>query len=181
MQRELNTEQVNLVTLEDPVEYNIGGVNQVQISEKTGMTFANGLRAILRQDPDIVAVGEIRDGETAEIAMRAALAGPLVLSTVHTNDALSTIDRLRDIGVESYLIAGALKGVISQRRYGAYAQTAAGNTRLPMKNSATSACRERRDSIFITVPAAPPARIPVIAEEPAFLSSFWSIPAYATV
>ncbi|MDD2955842.1 MAG: GspE/PulE family protein [Oscillospiraceae bacterium] len=115
MIRELNTEQVNLITLEDPVEYNIDGINQVQINEKTGMTFANGLRAILRQDPDIVAVGEIRDGETAEIAMRAALTGHLVLSTVHTNDAISTIDRLLDIGVAPYLISGALKGIISQR------------------------------------------------------------------
>ncbi|MGE4485797.1 MAG: GspE/PulE family protein [Oscillospiraceae bacterium] len=115
MIKELNTEQVNLITLEDPVEYDISGVNQVQINEKTGMTFANGLRAILRQDPDIIAVGEIRDGETAEIAMRAAMTGHLVLSTMHTNDAISTIDRLMDIGVEPYLIAGAVKGVISQR------------------------------------------------------------------
>ncbi|MBQ2995468.1 MAG: Flp pilus assembly complex ATPase component TadA, partial [Peptococcaceae bacterium] len=106
---------VNLVTLEDPVEYNIEGVNQVQINEKTGMTFANGLRAILRQDPDIIAVGEIRDGETAEIAMRAAITGHVVLSTVHTNDAVGTIERLIDIGVEPYLVASALRGVISQR------------------------------------------------------------------
>ena len=112
---ELNTREVNLVTLEDPVEYNIDGVNQVQINEKTGMTFANGLRAILRQDPDIIAVGEIRDGETAEIAMRAAITGHVVLSTVHTNDAVGTIDRLKDIGVEPYLISSALRGVISQR------------------------------------------------------------------
>ena len=111
----LNTEQVNLVTLEDPVEYNFDGVNQVQINEKTGMTFASGLRSILRQDPDIIAVGEIRDGETADIAMRAAITGHLVLSTLHTNDAPSTIDRLLDMGVESFLISSALKGVISQR------------------------------------------------------------------
>ena len=115
MIRHLNTDSVNLVTLEDPVEYNIDGVNQVQINEKTGMTFANGLRAILRQDPDIVAVGEIRDGETAEIAMRAAITGHLVLSTVHTFDAASTIDRLVDIGVEPYLIASGIRGIISQR------------------------------------------------------------------
>ncbi len=115
MIRELNTEDVNLVTLEDPVEYNISGINQVQINEKTGMTFAGGLRSILRQDPDIIAVGEIRDGETAEIAMRAAITGHLVLSTIHTNDALSTIDRLLDVGVEPYLISSALHGVISQR------------------------------------------------------------------
>ena len=115
MIHQLNSEQVNLMTLEDPVEYNIDGINQVQINEKTGMTFAGGLRSILRQDPDIIAVGEIRDGETAEIAMRAAITGHLVLSTVHTNDALSTVERLKDIGVPNYLIAGALNGVISQR------------------------------------------------------------------
>ena len=113
--RELNQETVNLVTLEDPVEYNVDGVNQVQINEKTGMTFANGLRAILRQDPDIISVGEIRDGETAEIAIRAAITGHLVLSTVHTNDAVSTVDRLSDIGVEPYLISSGLNAVISQR------------------------------------------------------------------
>jgi len=112
---QLNTEEVNLVTLEDPVEYNFDGVNQVQINEKVGMTFANGLRSILRQDPDIIAVGEIRDGETADIAMRAAITGHLVLSTLHTNDAPSTIDRLLDMGVEGFLISSALKGVISQR------------------------------------------------------------------
>jgi len=115
MIRRLNTESVNLVTLEDPVEYNIDGVNQVQINEKTGMTFASGLRSILRQDPDIIAVGEIRDGETAAIAMRAAITGHLVLSTIHTNDAPSTLERLTDIGVEPYLTASALKGVVSQR------------------------------------------------------------------
>ena len=115
MIHQLNSEQVNLMTLEDPVEYNIDGINQVQINEKTGMTFASGLRSILRQDPDIIAVGEIRDGETAEIAMRAAITGHLVLSTVHTNDALSTVERLKDIGVPNYLIAGALNGIISQR------------------------------------------------------------------
>lgn len=115
MIRALNTDEVNLVTLEDPIEYDINGVNQVQINEKTGMTFAEGLRAILRQDPDILAIGEIRDSETAEIAIRAAITGHLVLSTVHTNDALSAIDRLIDIGVEPYLLAEGLNGVISQR------------------------------------------------------------------
>ena len=115
MVSDLNSDEVNLVTLEDPVEYNIDGVNQVQINEKTGMTFASGLRSILRQDPDIIAVGEIRDGETAEIAMRAAITGHLVLSTIHTNSAIATLDRLEDIGVEPYLIASALKGVIAQR------------------------------------------------------------------
>ena len=111
----LKSDEVNLVSLEDPVEYNIGGACQVQINEKTGLTFANALRSVLRQDPDIIAVGEIRDGETAEIAMRAAMTGHLVLSTIHTNNAVSSVDRLLDIGVEPYLIAGAVKGIISQR------------------------------------------------------------------
>ena len=112
---ELNKPEVNMVTLEDPVEYNIDGVNQVPINEKTGMTFANGLRAILRQDPDIIGVGEIRDGETAEIAMRSAITGHVVISTIHTNDAVGTIERLEDIGVAPYLVSSALRGVISQR------------------------------------------------------------------
>ena len=115
MLQDLAREEINIVSLEDPVEYHIPGVNQCQINEKTGMTFANGLRAILRQDPDIISVGEIRDGETAEIAMRAAITGHLVLSTVHTFDAASTIDRLVDIGVEPYLIASGVRGIISQR------------------------------------------------------------------
>lgn len=112
---DMNRREVNLVTLEDPVEYNIDGVNQVQINEKVGMTFASGLRSILRQDPDIIAVGEIRDGETAEIAMRSAITGHVVLSTIHTSDALGTVERLIDMGVEPYLVASALKGVFSQR------------------------------------------------------------------
>lgn len=115
MIQELNTEEVNLVSLEDPVEYYIKGVNQIPIRKEIGLTFAETLRAVLRQDPDIVAVGEIRDAETAEIAMRAAITGHLVLTTVHTNDAVMTINRLRDAGVAPFLIADALKGVVSQR------------------------------------------------------------------
>lgn len=115
MLNELNTRDVNLVTLEDPIEYNLDGLNQVQVNTKTNMTFANGLRAILRQDPDIVSVGEIRDGETAEICLRAALTGRFVMSTIHTNDAVGAIDRLEDLGVEPYLISATLRGVISQR------------------------------------------------------------------
>lgn len=111
----MNTEEVNFVTLEDPVEYNIDGINQVQINDKVGMTFASGLRSILRQDPDIIAVGEIRDGETAEIALRSAITGHFVLSTLHTTSAISLLDRLLDIGCEPYVIAEALRGVISQR------------------------------------------------------------------
>ena len=115
MIQELCREETNIMTLEDPVEYNIPGANQCQINEKTGMTFAAGLRSILRQDPDVISVGEIRDGETASIAVRAAITGHLVLSTLHTNDAVSTISRLVDIGVEPYMIASALRGVVSQR------------------------------------------------------------------
>lgn len=99
MIRDLSREEINIVTLEDPVEYHIPGVSQCQINEKTGMTFASGLRAILRQDPDIISVGEIRDGETASIAMRAAITGHLVFSTLHTNDAVSAVYRLKDVGV----------------------------------------------------------------------------------
>lgn len=115
MIQELCNEQTNIMTLEDPVEYNIPGANQCQINEKTGMTFAAGLRSILRQDPDVISVGEIRDGETAAIAVRAAITGHLVISTLHTNDAVSTISRLVDIGVEPYMISSALRGVVSQR------------------------------------------------------------------
>ena len=113
--QELNQPDVNMISLEDPVEYQIEGVTQVAINEKIGLTFAESLRACLRQDPDIICVGEIRDGETAEIAMRAAMTGHLVLSTLHTEDAVSAIDRLKDMGVEPYLISGSLRGVISQR------------------------------------------------------------------
>ena len=115
MIRELNKPDVNMISLEDPVEFHMDGVTQVAINEKVGLTFASSLRACLRQDPDIICVGEIRDGETAEIAMRAAMTGHLVLSTIHTEDTISAIDRLKDLGVEPYLIASSLRGVISQR------------------------------------------------------------------
>ncbi|WP_339064182.1 ATPase, T2SS/T4P/T4SS family [Tepidibacillus marianensis] len=112
---ELNKEDVNVITVEDPVEYRLTGINQVQVNDKTGLTFARGLRSILRQDPNIIMVGEIRDLETAEIAVRAALTGHLVLSTIHTNDAVSTVTRLIDMGIEPFLISSALTGVIGQR------------------------------------------------------------------
>lgn len=111
----LKDETKNLISLEDPVEYHMDQVCQIQINEKVGLTFAAALRAVLRQDPDILAVGEIRDGETARIAMRAAITGHLVLSTIHTNDAVSSIDRLLDIGLEPYIIAGGVRGIVSQR------------------------------------------------------------------
>lgn len=111
----LNQESLNIITIEDPVEYQMEGVNQVQVNPQIHLTFANGLRAILRQDPNIVMVGEIRDEETAEIAIRAALTGHLVLSTLHTNDAISTIPRLLDMNIEPYLVISALDGAVSQR------------------------------------------------------------------
>lgn len=113
--RELNSPTTNIITLEDPVEYRLDGINQVQVNPKIGLTFAGGLRSILRQDPNIIMVGEIRDEETAKLAVRAAITGHLVLSTLHTNDAASSIVRLIDMGVEPYLVASALVGVISQR------------------------------------------------------------------
>lgn len=112
---ELNKITKNIITVEDPVEYKIEGINQVQINPKIGLTFANGLRSILRQDPDIIMIGEIRDSETAEIAVRAAITGHLVISTIHTNDAPSTVVRLQDMGISSYLIAASLKGILAQR------------------------------------------------------------------
>lgn len=115
MINELKQDTVNMISLEDPVEFQIDGVTQVAINEKVGLTFANALRACLRQDPDIICIGEIRDGETAEIAMRAAMTGHLVLSTIHTEDTVSAIDRLRDMGIAPYLIAGSVRGVVSQR------------------------------------------------------------------
>lgn len=112
---ELNTSEVNIITVEDPVEANIDGINQVQVNPKAEMTFATALRSILRQDPDIIMIGEIRDLETAEIAVRASITGHLVVSTLHTNSAASTITRLVDMGIEPYLIADATVGVIAQR------------------------------------------------------------------
>ncbi|KEO82700.1 GspE/PulE family protein [Tumebacillus flagellatus] len=111
----LNTDEVNIVTVEDPIEYQVDGINQVQVNQAAGLTFANGLRAILRQDPNVIMVGEIRDGETAEIAVRAALTGHLVFSTLHTNDAVATITRLIDMGIEPFLVSSSIVGVVGQR------------------------------------------------------------------
>ena len=111
----LNTPEVNLITVEDPVEMSMDGVNQIQVNSEIGLTFANVLRSILRQDPDIIMIGEIRDDETAKIAVRASVTGHLVLSTLHTNNALNTIERLRDMDVETYLLASSLNGIVSQK------------------------------------------------------------------
>jgi type IV pilus assembly protein PilB len=111
----MNTPDVNISTIEDPVEYKIPGVNQTQTNAKAGMTFASGLRALLRQDPNIIMVGEIRDGETANLGVQAALTGHLVFSTLHTNNAATCLPRLLDMGIEPFLIASTVKAVVGQR------------------------------------------------------------------
>ena len=111
----LNSEEVNIITVEDPVEYQLEGINQIQVNSNVGLTFAAGLRSILRQDPDIVMVGEIRDKETADISIRASLTGHLVLSTIHTNDSIASITRLMDMGIEPFLVTASLNAVVAQR------------------------------------------------------------------
>ena len=111
----LNKEETNIITVEDPIEMNIEGINQVQVNSEIGLTFGRVLRSILRQDPNIILIGEIRDSETAQIAVRASITGHLVFSTVHTNNSLSTIERLLDMNVERYLLSSALTGIVSQK------------------------------------------------------------------
>jgi len=115
MLQKLNTPEKNVITVEDPVEMKIGGINQVQVMSEIGLTFGQTLRSILRQDPDVIMIGEIRDDETARIAVRASITGHLVLSTLHTNNSLATIERLLDMEVERYLLGSALNGIVSQR------------------------------------------------------------------
>jgi general secretion pathway protein E len=112
---ELNTPEKKILTIEDPVEYQLPGINQVQVKPQIGLTFANALRSFLRHDPDIMMIGEIRDLETAQIAVQAALTGHLILSTLHTNDAASAVTRLMDMGVEDYLLTSTINGVAAQR------------------------------------------------------------------
>jgi type IV pilus assembly protein PilB len=111
----LNNDGVNIITVENPVEANIDGINQVQVNNRADLTFATALRSILRQDPDIIMIGEIRDKETASIAVQASITGHLVVSTLHTNSSSSTVTRLEDMGIESYLLADSMVGVIAQR------------------------------------------------------------------
>ena len=111
----INSPENKIITLEEPVEYQLNGVNQIQVNQKIGMSFASGLRSIVRQDPDIILVGEIRDKETAEIAIQSALTGHLLFSTLHTNDAAGAVTRLLDMGVESFLLSSTLLGVLAQR------------------------------------------------------------------
>lgn len=113
--QELNKTETNIITVEDPIEMNIEGMNQVQVNSEIGLDFATVLRSILRQDPNIILIGEIRDSETAKIAVRASITGHLVLSTIHTNNSLSTIERLLDMDVERYLLSSAMTGIISPK------------------------------------------------------------------
>lgn len=112
---QINSGANKIITIEDPVEYQLHGINQIQVRTEVGLSFAKGLRAIVRQDPDVIMIGEIRDLETAEIAVQSSLTGHLVFSTLHTNDALSAVTRLIDIGVERFLISSALRGILAQR------------------------------------------------------------------
>jgi general secretion pathway protein E len=111
----INTTDINIITVEDPIEYRISGIGQMQVNPKIDLTFASGLRSIVRQDPDVILVGEIRDTETAEMAIQSALTGHLVFSTLHTNDSASAITRLRDMGVESFMIASSINAILAQR------------------------------------------------------------------
>jgi general secretion pathway protein E len=113
--QEINAKEMNILTLEDPIEYRLEGISQTQVSDRKGMTFASGLRHVLRQDPDIIMVGEIRDAETAHMAIQSALTGHLVFSTLHTNDAAGAVARILDLGAEPYLLASSLLGVLAQR------------------------------------------------------------------
>lgn len=133
----LNDQSRNIMTVEDPVEYALAGVSQTQVNTKVGMTFASGLRAILRQDPDVVMVGEIRDQETAEMAIQASLTGHLVLSTVHTNNAVAAITRLRDMGVEQFLLSSTVKGILAQR----LVRQLCGECKVPLADTSTYAAQ----------------------------------------
>ena len=113
--QEIDSVDLNVLTLEDPIEYQLDGISQTQINEKKGMTFASGMRSVLRQDPDIIMVGEVRDGETAVMAIQASLTGHLVFSTLHTNDAASAVTRLLDLGIEPYLVSSSLVASLAQR------------------------------------------------------------------
>jgi type II secretory ATPase GspE/PulE/Tfp pilus assembly ATPase PilB-like protein len=130
-----------IITIEDPVEYQLKGINQIQVAEKAGLTFGRGLRAILRHDPDVVLVGEIRDQETAQIAVQASLTGHMVFSTLHTNDAPGALTRLVDMGVEPYLVASSLEAVIAQR----LVRVLCPHCRQPDTSERTRALRERTE------------------------------------
>ena len=165
---EINRPEINIITVEDPVEYRLAGVNQVQINPKAGLTFATALRSILRSDPDVVMVGEIRDGETAKISIEAALTGHLVLSTLHTNDAPSALTRLNEMGVEPFLTGSAVSAVLAQRlarRLCAHCcemYTPSVDELMRARVSPEVAAAERRDRLLpqARLPALQPDRLP---------------------
>jgi general secretion pathway protein E len=167
----LDARERNIMTIEDPIEYELEGIGQTQVNAKVDMTFARGLRAILRQDPDVVLVGEIRDGETAQIAVQASLTGHLVLSTLHTNSALGAISRLQDMGVEPFLLSTSLLAVMSQRLvrrlcpHCRQQEPANADTARQMEIAPGTALWQPR--------AAPSAALPAIADVPAFTNCCW--------
>jgi type II secretory ATPase GspE/PulE/Tfp pilus assembly ATPase PilB-like protein len=165
------TPELKILTIEDPVEYELPGVAQIPVRPSRNFTFATGLRAILRQDPDVVMVGEIRDSETAEIAIRAALTGHQVFSTLHTNDATGAVTRLLDMGVEAFLISSSLEGVLAQRLVRKICPHAAWNHPCPRRARKIEAMGGRRvEGVFSAAKAARNAATRVIAGALAFLN-----------
>ncbi|MBR2940021.1 MAG: type II/IV secretion system protein, partial [Kiritimatiellae bacterium] len=173
---QLNDNKKKIITIEDPVEYKTAGLCQMQVNEKIGVTFGAGLRSIVRQDPDIILVGEIRDRETADIAINAALTGHLVLSTLHTNDAVGAVTRLLDMGVEPFLVSSALYGVLSQRLVRKICTVCGGSGHIgvPMgqKGDASNRCKrcggtgfKGRSGVFDLLTVTDDLRAAVIREE----------------
>ena len=168
----LNTAETNIMTAEDPVEFQLAGINQVQMKEQIGLNFASALRAFLRQDPNIILVGEIRDFETAEIAVKAALTGHLVLSTLHTNDAPSTISRLMNMGIEPFLVATSVNLICAQRlvrRICVQCKEAPAGSAAGADRRRLHARRGHRRSPFSTAGAAPPATTPATRAASVFM------------
>ncbi len=179
--QEINSTGKNVTTIEDPVEYVFPGINQVQTNERAGLTFATGLKALLRQDPDVILVGEIRDADTARIAVQSALTGHFVLSSLHGNDSVAAVHRLLDMGIEAFLIASAVVAVVSQRLLAASATTARSSTRPPPTSSpcSSSTAAERRRAPSSTASAATSAPAPATATASASTNCSGSPPSCA--
>lgn len=173
----LDARERNIMTIEDPIEYELEGIGQTQVNAKVDMTFARGLRAILRQDPDVVLVGEIRDGETAQIAVQASLTGHLVLSTLHTNSALGAISRLQDMGVEPFLLSTSLLAVMSQRLVRRLCPHC--RQQEPANADAAHQMEIAPGTALWQPGAAPSAVLPAIADAPASMNCCWWTIAYA--
>lgn len=169
----LNGHERNILTVEDPIEYELEGVGQTQVNPRVDMTFARGLRAILRQDPDVVMIGEIRDGETAQIAVQASLTGHLVMSTLHTNSAAGAITRLRDMGLESFLIGSSLLGVIAQRLVRRLCTHCRTTSPLDANEKRCSALWPRRQTRFTARWGANTAVRAAIRAAPVSMNSWW--------